>query len=266
MRVVLTGAGGGIGRRVGRRLLESGHAVIALDRDKRRLGQLPDGIDSRVVDLSDEGAVERCLDGTDADALISAVGWYELASVEDCSPDSLRAHLESNLLAVHIPVQALLPELRERDGRVLVVGSMVGSVPLPYHGAYSAAKAGLAGYVDSLRREVTPRGVEVSLLEPGPVRTGFNERAATALENFETTEYSEEYRAFTNYSPEAVNPERVAGTIVTALESEQPRARYRISARARWLPRLQWLLPDRLYDRLVRSGLPGGMLHRLIER
>lgn len=266
MRVVLTGAGGGIGRRVGRRLFESGHDVIGLDRDKQRLEELPEGIDTRVVDLSDEAAVENCLGGTDADALVSAVGWYELAAVEDCSPDSLRAHLESNLLAVHTPVHALLSGLRDRDGHILVVGSMVGSVSLPYHGAYSAAKAGLAGYVESLRREVTRRGVDVSLIEPGPVGTGFNERAATALEGFEETDYGEEYRAFGSYSPEAVDPEQLADTIVTVLETENPRARYRISARARWLPRLQWLLPARVYDRLVRSGLPGGILHRLIDR
>lgn len=266
MRVVLTGVAGGIGRQVADRLLANGHGVIGLDRDEDRIDDLPDGVDARIVDLRDEQALADRLDGVAVDALVSCVGWYELAALEDCSPQAFREHLESNLVAVHTPVHALLPTLRAREGRVVVVGSMVGSVSLPYHGAYSAAKAGVAGYVDSLRREVGPRGVDVSLVEPGPVATGFNERAAAALDRFADSSYEEPYRAFRDYSPAATEPGVVADRILEALDSERPRARYPVSRRARWLPRLDALLPTRLFDRLVRAGLPGGVLHRLIDR
>ena len=266
MRVVLCGAAGGIGRRVADRLLDAGHDIVGLDRDPAGIDDLPAAIDGRVVDLSDERAVERALADTAADAVVSCVGWYELGAIEDCSPERLREHLEANLLAVHTPIRELLPGLREREGRVVVVGSMTGSVPLPYHGAYSTAKAGLAGYLDSLRREVGPRGVDVTLIEPGPVRTGFNERAATALDRYDDSAYAEQYRAFENYSPDAAEPEAVADRIVTALDADRPRARYRVSARARWLPRLDAVLPTRLSDRIVRAGLPGGLLYRLIDR
>lgn len=266
MRVVLCGAAGGIGRQVADRLLDAGHDVVGVDRDAAGVSELPAAIDGRVVDLSDEDAVHEALAETPADAVVSCVGWYELGAIEDCTPATLREHLEANLLAVHTPIHELLPGLREREGRIVVVGSMVGTVPLPYHGAYSTAKAGLAGYLDSLRRELQPRGVDVTLIEPGPVRTGFNERAANALDRHADSAYAEQYRAFEGYSPDAAEPEQVAERIVTALESDRPRARYRVSARARWLPRLDALLPTRLYDRIVRSGLPGGLLHRLIDR
>lgn len=266
MRVVLAGAGGAIGQQVVSRLVENGHQVIGLDSDERVLGELPDTVDTRALDLSDEQAVRRQLTDTDVDAVISCVGWYELRSLEDCSPDSLRDHLESNLVAVHTLVHALLPTLRARSGKIVVVGSMVGSVPLPYHGAYSASKAGLAGYVESLRQELRPRGVDVSLIEPGPVRTGFNERAVASLDQFEGSAYDKQYRAFESYSPESTTVQKVAETIRRSLESERPRGTYRVGRRARWLPRLRLLLPTRLYDRLVRSGLPGGILHRLIDR
>ena len=263
MEVVLTGAAGGLGRPLACRLAAE-HEVTALDRAD--LSGLPAGTDTRRVDLTDHRAVEAALDGVDADVFVSATGWYELAAIEDCPPDALREHLEANLLAVHTPVHALLPTLREREGQVVVIGSLVGSVPLPYHGAYSTAKAGLAGYLASLRREIEPRGVTVSLVEPGPVRTGFNERAAAALDRIEDSSYADQYRAFDSYAPEATEREPVVDTVLEALRADTPRARYRVSRRARWLPRLEAVLPTRLFDRIVRSGLPGGLLHRLIDR
>jgi NAD(P)-dependent dehydrogenase (short-subunit alcohol dehydrogenase family) len=266
MRVVLCGAAGGIGRQVADRLLGAGHDIVGLDRDADGVSDLPDAVDGRVVDLSDEEAVKRALADTEAEAVVSSVGWYELGAIEDCSPDAFREHFEANVLAVHTPIRELLPELREREGRIVVVGSMVGSVPLPYHGAYSTAKAGLAGYLDSLRREIGPKGVDVTLVEPGPVRTGFNERAADALDRHADSAYAEQYRAYGDYSPDAATPAAVAERIRTALEADDPRARYRVSARARWLPRLAAVLPAPIYDRIVRSGLPGGLLHRLIDR
>ncbi|MEF8820809.1 MAG: SDR family NAD(P)-dependent oxidoreductase [Halovenus sp.] len=265
MHVLLTGGAGTIGSQIARQLAPD-HEVTVLDRDSDGLSALPAGVETHQIDLTDERAVRQLLDGVAVDALVSAVGWYELAAIEDCPPDSLRAHLEANLLAVHTPIHAVLPTLRERQGRVVVVGSMAGSVPLPYHGAYSTAKAGLAGYLDSLRREVDPCGVSVSLVEPGPVRTGFNERAAAALERIDDSAYADQYREFDSYTPEATDTEAVVDTVLDALDADSPRARYRVSARARWLPRLAAVLPTPIFDRLIRSGLPGGLLHRLIDR
>ncbi|WP_336328457.1 SDR family NAD(P)-dependent oxidoreductase [Halovenus sp. HT40] len=266
MRVVLTGGAGELSRRAVTRLPDADHEVIALDRDESGLAALPETVDCRTVDLTDRAAVERTLADIEPDVFLSAVGWYELGALEDCPPDSLREHLEANLLAVHTPLHALLPELRRRKGRVVIVGSMVGSVPLPYHGAYSASKAGLGGYTESLRQELRPHSVDVSLIEPGPVRTGFNERATEALDRIENDAYAEQYRAFESYSPDSTDPEAVVDAMIDAATAEQPQARYRVSSRARWLPRLRSILPPVIYDRIIRSGLPGGLLHRLIER
>lgn len=266
MRVVLTGGAGELGRRAVTRLLDADHDVIALDRDESGLAALPEATDCRAVDLRDEAAVDGVLSDVEPDAFLSAVGWYELGALEDCPPDSLREHLETNLLAVHTPLHALLSELRRRKGRVVIVGSMVGSVPLPYHGAYSASKAGLGGYTESLRQELRQRGVDVSLIEPGPVRTGFNERATEALDRIENDAYAEQYRDFESYSPDSTDPEAVVDAMIDAATAKRPQARYRVSSRARWLPRLRAILPPAIYDRIIRSGLPGGLLHRLIDR
>ena len=267
MDVLVTGAAGGIGGGVARSLAAAGHDVFGVDRDADGLAALPDGVETAVVDLREEDAVRGLLGDRPLDAVVSCVGGYEIASVEDASAEAFRRQLETNLTAVHVAVSAALPTLRERGGRVVIVGSMVGSVALPYHGAYSAAKAGLGGYADSLRREVGPFGVDVSLVEPGPVRTGFNERAAAAVEAADGEgPYAATYRAFEGYSPAATDVETVVERVVTAATADRPRPRYRVSRRARWLPRLARLLPARLYDRLVRAGLPGGLLWRLLHR
>ncbi|EMA47158.1 SDR family NAD(P)-dependent oxidoreductase [Halobiforma nitratireducens] len=265
MKIVLTGAAGGIGGQLARRLAGT-HEVIAVDRDSEALDRLPDRIETRPIELTDEQAVREELSDSRIEALVSAVGWYELAALEDCPPASFEKHLATNLAAVHTPIQAVLPAIRKRAGRIVVVGSIVGSVSLPYHGAYSASKAGLDGYVNCLRREPEPRGVDVSLIEPGPVRTGLNERAVDSLEEVPGSAYSDQYSHFDSYSPASTDIDTAVTRIITALESDRPQARYRVGRRARWLPRLQALLPTRLFDRLVRAGLPGGLLYRLIDR
>ena len=260
MQVVVTGAAGGIGRRIVRQLVDRNASVLALD---KRSMDLPTA-ETRVVDLTDAAAVAQLLEDRTVDAVVTAAGWYAIGALEDCSPAEFREHLEANLVTAHTVVHAALPSVRRREGRIVLVGSTVGSVPLPYHGAYSAAKSGLDGYATALRRELQERGVSVSLVEPGPTRTGLNERAGATPP--ESGPYTAAYEQFREYRPESVTPDRVADAAVTALAADRPRARYRVGRRARWLPRVSALLPTRIVDRLVAAGLPGGVLGRLIDR
>jgi NAD(P)-dependent dehydrogenase (short-subunit alcohol dehydrogenase family) len=261
MCIVVAGAAGGIGSRVADRLLDRGHSVVGLD----RRDEIPDGAESHVLDLTDETAVQEVVAGREVDRVVTTAGWYEIGAIEDCPPAEFRRHLEANLVTAHTVVHAALPAVRRRQGRVVLVGSTVGSVALPYHGAYSAAKTGLHGYADALRRELGPRGVDIALVEPGPTRTGLNERAARSGGDRDSP-YAAAYEQFRGYSPQSVEPGQVADTIVTALTADSPRARYRVGLRARWLARLATVLPTALFDRVVRAGLPGGLLGRLVDR
>ncbi|EMA67804.1 dehydrogenase [Halorubrum aidingense JCM 13560] len=270
MNVLVTGAAGGIGGGVASALAAAGHRVVGVDVDRPGLDALPDAVETHALDLRDGEAVTERLGGRPFDRVVSCVGAYEIAAVEETTVDSFRRQIDTNLTAVHGVVRATLPALRERGGRIVVVGSMLGGVSLPYHGAYSAAKAGLRGYVDALRREVESRGVTVALVEPGPVRTGLNERAAEEAreraERHPDGPYADAYRSFAGYAPAATSVDAVVDRVVVAATTDRPRTRYRVSRRARWLPRVTAVLPDRLADRLVRAGLPGRILARLIDR
>jgi len=275
MRVLLAGAAGGIGRETVHRLTGRGHGVVALDRDADGLAVLPDEVRTHAVDVADAEAVERVVTAVEPDAVVSAVGGYELGAVEDQPPAAFDAQLLTNLGGVHAVVRPALSGLRARGGRVVLVGSLLGRVALPYHGPYAAAKAGLAAYADTLRRELGPRGVGVSLVEPGPVATGLNERAAAGLRerlggraepSGPASPYAADYRRLLGRPAAAsTTADRVAGAVVDAVESDAPRARYRVGRRARWLPRLGAVLPARLFDRIVRSGTTG-LLSRLVDR
>jgi NAD(P)-dependent dehydrogenase (short-subunit alcohol dehydrogenase family) len=262
MRVLLTGAAGGIGRETVRRLRRAGHDVVALDRDER-VESLP-RVDSHVVDVTDSGAVERIVSSASLDAVVCCVGSYEMGAIGEQSPEAVETQLETNVLGTHTVVHAALPGLRARGGRVVIVGSLLGRVALPYHGPYAASKHALVGYADALRRECS--SISVSLVEPGPVATGMNERAATALEKCEDSPHAAAYRHLRERETGSTGtaPEAVAEAIERALTDERPRACYRVGARARLLPWLRVLLPSSLFDRVVRSGTVGS-LSRLVD-
>lgn len=274
-RALIAGGAGGIGRATVRRLCDRGWTVHALDIDATGLAALPDEVRTHTVDATDPDAVASAVAEAAPDAVVAAIGWYELGAVEDQPADAFGRHLDGNVVGTHAVVRAALPGLRERGGRIVIVGSVLGRVALPYHAAYAASKHALVGYADALRREVGPRGVDVSLVEPGPVGTGLNRRAAAALDRYAESTYAGAYDALRwGYRGEdekregdgaAADPGAVVDAVVGALTDDRPRARYPVSRRARWLPRLGAVLPTRVFDWMVRSGTTG-LLSRLIDR
>jgi short-subunit dehydrogenase len=156
--------------------------------------------------------------------------------------------------------QLLLPGMRSRGyGRVVMVGSMLGSFPLAYRSSYVAAKAALRGFADSLRREVSPYGIRVCTVEPGSVATGIGGRRTHYLR--EGSPYTSEYRTMIAHLDAnergGIAAERVAATIVGAIESDRPRPLYAVGSNAPVVFALQRLLPRSAVLRLVarRHGL-----------
>jgi len=183
-RVIVTGASTGIGRATALRLARRGARIFAAARDERRLDALaaehPEIVASPcdVSDDADRAALVKQSEPVDVLVNNAGLGWKGMA--EDMPPDKVRQLFEVNVLALIDLTQRVLPGMLERGrGHVVNVGSIAGYVASPSETVYCATKFAVQGFTDGLRREVVRRGVDVTLIAPGPIKTEFMARIRT---------------------------------------------------------------------------------------
>ncbi|WP_142857616.1 SDR family NAD(P)-dependent oxidoreductase [Salinigranum halophilum] len=246
--VFVTGAASGIGRATVLRLAGRGHRIHAFDVDADGLSSLPATVETHVGDVTDEERVRAVLP-TDLDALVNCAATYELGAVEDADWDDVEDQFRVNVFGTLAVTRTALPVLRANDGRVVTLSSVLGRASLPLHGVYAGTKHALEGVFDALRAEQDD--VDVVLVEPGAVKTGFNERAKAGLDDEQSPHRDLYDRVSDHYDPGGVPPERVARVVVEAVESPTPKARYPVTGQAWLLLACRTLLPERLYDRVV---------------
>jgi NADP-dependent 3-hydroxy acid dehydrogenase YdfG len=171
---VVTGATGGIGAAVVRRLGEHGFRVVAVARPSEGLDVLCTETAAVPAPLDLSGPIElpAALAGLDrVDVLVHAAGIADVASIEDSPPDLWQRTMAVNVLGPAELTRALLPALRAAAGRVVFVNAVAGLHGIPRWAAYAASKAALSELADSLRLEEAPRGVRVTSIYPGGVAT-----------------------------------------------------------------------------------------------
>jgi NAD(P)-dependent dehydrogenase (short-subunit alcohol dehydrogenase family) len=272
--VLITGASTGIG------------AACALDLDRRGLRVFAGVRRSADADRLRARASARLapilLDVTDAASIAAAVGAVAAAAntlaglvnnagivvagpVELLSADDLRQQLEVNVIGVVAVTRACLPLLRRGRGRIVNIGSISGRMATPTLGAYSASKFALGALTDSLRVEVQPWGIEVALVEPGPVTTPIWEKGRASADARRATVTPEDValygdtiaaveRVVARSEREAIPADDVARVVAHALTSTRPKTRYLVGRHTR-ARALFARLPDRLRDRLMTKAL-----------
>lgn len=176
---MVTGATGGIGRAVARRLADAGAVLFLVARTRDRLERVAAEVGATAVsgDAGDPADVEVVRDRVLADGgvwgLVNAAGTFDLAPVAETDPVMLERMIHGNLRAPFLMIRALLPGLLERGaGHVVTVGSVAGRVALPGNGAYSASKYGVRGLHEVLALELRGTGVRSTLVEPAATDTG----------------------------------------------------------------------------------------------
>ncbi|MBH0777042.1 mycolate reductase [Nocardia bovistercoris] len=182
-RAVVTGASSGIGTALAAELAARGYSLILVARRGELLADLArrlterHGITAevRAVDLSDRDQrrpLAQELADRDIAILCNNAGVATFGAVADLDPDFERAVMELNAVAVHDLSLAALPGMIARGaGGILVTGSAAGNMPIPNNTTYAASKAFANSFAESLRGELRGKGVHVTLLAPGPVRT-----------------------------------------------------------------------------------------------
>ena len=264
--VLVTGAGTGIGRATAELLSWGGHRVFGTSRDPSRVS-MPVGSGVELVEM-DVTSSESVVAGVDAvreragrvDALVNNVGYVLLGSAEETSLEELTEQLDTNFVGAVRVVNAVLPGMREQGGgKIVNVSSLGGLAAIPFTGAYSASKFALEGYSESLRHEMLPFGVYVSLVEPTNVRTetlASSNRAVAAT----SPAYSERRGRFVSdfkaggYESKVL-PADVAGVIARTLEHPRPRLRHPLGVQARVVPILKAVLPQRVFEATIRRQL-----------
>ena len=230
MKIFITGIASGIGKATAIKLNGEGHEVKGMDIDEEALKQLPEDINTYHGDVYDEDRVEYILEQEEFDVLINSAAYYELGSLEDMDSETVESIFKPNVFGTLNLIRQAMPMLRERNGRVVNMSSVVGKVTLPYYGVYSATKHSIEALSDSLRMEVGDKGVDVVVVEPGAFKTGFNQTAREALIKYVPDSiYAVDYENILDDSMiNGGDPEKAARTVAKAATEKNPNTRYRV--------------------------------------
>jgi NAD(P)-dependent dehydrogenase (short-subunit alcohol dehydrogenase family) len=263
---LVTGASSGIGQACAVQLVSSGWRVFA---GVRRAGEAPDGTEEVLLDVTAADQIRAAAELVDRlDGLVNNAGIAISAPVEFVPPEELRHQLEVNLVGQVAVTQAFLPALRRAKGRIVFMGSIAGRSALPFLSPYAASKHALEAVADSLRLELRPFGIHVSIVQPGSIKTAIWARSAQrAAELIAASDgelgdlYGERIAAFRQIALErgaaGAPAEKVAKVVLEALTAERPHTRYLIGRDARLragFERLPDRLRDRIYERVLLKG------------
>ena len=268
---LVTGCSTGIGRASALALRRAGLITYASARRPETLAELEAaGCRTLALDVTDEAARTDAVAAIEReqgrlDVLVNNAGYAEYGPLEEISLERWRREFETNVFGAVGLIQLALPGMRERGaGRIVNMSSMGGLMAFPMGAPYHASKFALEALSDVLRVEVAPFGIDVVVIEPGIIATGYADTASTGLREAAEGPYGGLARSFlaamaSSYQGRgAASPERVADVVVRAATAARPRTRYKVTLNARLLPAARAVLPDRMWDALVSRTFRAG--------
>jgi NAD(P)-dependent dehydrogenase (short-subunit alcohol dehydrogenase family) len=258
---LVTGASSGIGEATAERLAQAGYLVYGTSRraksGKRSFEMLPLDVTS---DESAAAAVAEVMrrEGR-IDLLVNNAGFgVAPAGAEESSIDQARSIFETNFFGLIRMTRAVVPHMRrQRSGRIINIGSVLGFLPMPYGALYAASKHAVEGYSESLDHELRTRGIRVSVIEPAYTKTAFDANFMEPDATLDEYRVAREgvNRRISQIMASAESPDVVADTVLKAANAAHPKLRYaagKLARRLRWLRRL---LPAGLMDTGIRKDL-----------
>ena len=262
---LVTGASSGIGQACATRLVDLGFHVLA---GVRSLEDAPERTEAIRLDVTSEDDVAAAAErvGAELQVLVNNAGTAVSGPVELVPVDDWRRQMEVNLIGQVAVTRALLPAVLRARGHIVNMSSIGGRVTNPLFGPYSASKFALEAMSDALRREVSPHGVRVVVVEPGGIATpiwdkghadadrmlqGADPVAARRYEGL----IAVVRRATERLAREGLPPEAVAEVVGKAVTTRRPRARYVVGRQAQIQAVAARLLPDRAFDALIARYL-----------
>ena len=271
--VLVTGASTGIGQACAMHLDKLGFLVFAGIRKQADGDALRQRTSERLAPIfldvtrSDTIAaaaetVTEAVDQIGLTGLVNNAGIAVSGPLEFLPIVELRKQLEVNVIGQIAVTQAFLPLLRLGHGRIVNMGSISGRVAMPFMGPYAASKFALRALTDSLRVELRPWDIHVSIVEPGAIDTPIWGKSLSATDQIAETWPQKVYDLYgqamnsarqvaINASQTAVPVDEVVGAVVHALTAKRPRTRYLIGRGVKIADLFGKLIPDRWRDWLI---------------
>lgn len=238
--VLITGASAGLGKDFAHRLLDEGYEVIAVARRVESMSDLKEkGATTLKMDITQEEDIVQVVetiknDFGRVDVLINNAGYSEQGAVETIEMDIARRQFEVNLFGLASLTKKVIPMMREQSkGKIINISSAAGKVYVYLGAWYVATKHALEGWSDSLRLELKPFGIDVVIVQPGAIKTEFNDVATNPMvERAKGTVYEEvtDMVAKTVESPEikegGSDPKVITDLVMKAIKAKKPKRRY----------------------------------------
>lgn len=269
--VFITGCSSGIGYTTALELKKRGYRVICSARKAEDVDLLRlEGFECLQLDLADSNSIQQAVqqlvaltDGK-VDALFNNGAFGQPGAVEDLSREVLLNQFETNFFGTHELTNLLIPLMRAQGhGRIIYNSSVLGFVAMKFRGAYNASKFALEGLADTLRLELRGSGIDIVLIEPGPIESRFRQNAFAQYQKHidpSRSFHQDTYRAMEirlqkpgPAAPFTLPAAAVAEKVIAALEASRPKIRYRVTVPTHLFSWLKRLLPTRLLDKILVS-------------
>lgn len=268
--ILVTGAATGLGREMTIHLAERGFQVYATLRNLKQAESLQSLVNSRSLpvkilplDVTDAASIKEAV-GTIVDECGGIYGLINNAGIglrgyfEDLTDEEIRRVFDANVFGLMAVTREVLPHMRQaKRGRILFISSVGGRIGALGVSAYCATKFAVEGFGESLHQEVAPLGIQVSIIEPGIIKTErWTTNRGLASKALDTN--SPYYAWFAQAEKEAdqlvrastATPTDVAVVVHRALTADRPRLRYMIGRKAKLAVALRRWLPGELFERI----------------
>jgi short-subunit dehydrogenase len=228
-RVFLTGASSGIGLAIAKLLIAEGHEVWGTSRNLERIPKLP-GLHPVRLDLADRHSIEQAFDSTLAeagylDALINNAGAGHFGPAEHLPLETITSQFQILVFGQIQLMQLALRHMRSREeGLIINVTSLASRLPVPFMAAYNSAKAALASFTMSIQLEFAHRRVHIVDLQPGDIRTEFNQSVILS-DNVDDAKIAKTWEVVERNMKNAPGPELVAQQVLTLIDAVEPSPR-----------------------------------------
>jgi NADP-dependent 3-hydroxy acid dehydrogenase YdfG len=263
---LVTGASSGIGEATARALMAADYKVFAGARRLDRMaGLAAAGATLLKLDVTDDASMVAAIEAIKTgagrlDVLVNNAGYGSYGALEDVPLDEARRQFDVNVFGLARLCQLVLPIMRaQKSGKIVNITSVGGKIWEPLGSWYHATKFAVEGLSDCLRAEVEGFGIDVIIIEPGAIRTEWAGIARDGLlQTSGSGAYAEQAKgharllAAADTSSLTSPPTVVAKTVVRAVGARRPKTRYATGGGARTILFLRTILPDRMFDRLMR--------------